>query len=120
MFARVECQGSGTLDKSGDLGTETTESEVGLVHHSLRSSRGIACSPLFVASKSVLMFGGTVVRSLGMISPLRSISPSAERGKRSTYCSPIADTLCTSASTSDGILMSESSYITASTPVSVK
>ena len=70
-----------------------------------------------MASSSVLTSGGTEVRSCGMTSPSFRAGPSPLRGSSATYCSPTADWLCTSASRSEGILMSEFSDSTAATPV---
>ena len=65
------------------------------------------------------MSGGTVVFSSVMTSPFFSGGESL-RGSSATYCSPIADVLCTCASRSDGMSMPDFSDSTASTPVSVR
>ncbi len=62
---------------------------------------------------------GTVVRSSGMTSPLRSIGRPRCAAAAGRTGSPTADTLCTSASTSAGFGTSEFSDNTADTPVSV-
>ena len=66
------------------------------------------------------MSGGTVVRDTGMTSPSFSGGATSLRGSNARYCSPTADWLCTSASRFDGILTSDRSDSTASTPESVR
>ena len=66
------------------------------------------------------MSGGTLVSASGITSPSFSGGEVALRGSNRTYCSPIADWLCTSASRSDGMSMPDFSDSTASTPVSVR
>ena len=51
------------------------------------------------------MLAGTLVSARGMTSPSFSGGAVALRGSSRTYCSPIADWLCTSASRSDGMSM---------------
>ncbi len=65
------------------------------------------------------MSGGTLVSASGITSPFFSGGEVALRGSNRTYCSPIADWLCTSASRSDGMLIPDFRDSTASTPVSV-
>ena len=65
------------------------------------------------------MSGGTEVLANGMMSPSFSGGEVALRGNNSTYDSPIAVWLCTSALRSDGISMPDFSDNTAWTPVSV-
>ena len=84
-----------------------------------KSSRGIACSPAFASASRVLTSGGTDVSDSGMTSPSRSGGASPLLGDSATYCSPIADWLCTSARRSDGTSIPDLSERTASTPVLV-
>lgn len=85
-----------------------------------RLSAGMALKPRLVSSRMVLMSTGTPVRSISMTSPSRNATPRASAsGVSSTYCSPIADRLCTRAVTSAGIDTSEFSDKSASIPVSV-
>src|ERR1035441_6245935 len=72
-----------------------------------RLSCGIACRPRLVASRRLLMSGGTEVRLRGITSPSLSDRDVSLRGNSVMYCSPTADWLCTCASRSDGILYFE-------------
>lgn len=65
------------------------------------------------------MSGGTEVSASAMTSPSFSGGEVASRGNNSTYDSPIAVWLCTSALRSDGMSMPDFKERTASTPPSV-
>ena len=65
------------------------------------------------------MSGGTDARRTGITSPSASAGPPPLSGMSATYCSPIADVLCTSAPRSAGMGTSERSDSSALTPASV-
>src|ERR1700691_1531974 len=68
-----------------------------------RFSCGIACRPVVAAASKALMSGGTELSASAITSPSFSGGEAALWGSNSTYVSPIADWLCTSALKSDGI-----------------
>ena len=86
----------------------------------LRLSRGIACRPDFTASSTELISVGIEVSFIAITSPFFNGGESPFRGSNSTYCSPIADWLCTSAVRSRGMSMPDLSDSCTKTPVSLR
>jgi hypothetical protein len=87
------CSGSAVLEKAAPSSSTTVRSESRGTDRTKSSRLTISCST----------GTGVLVRPTGMTEPPSRYGPPSLAGRRSTYCSPIAERLWTAASTSMGM-----------------